>query len=86
MKGPEIDVRSGPVDFFEGETLQMHCKLTAGNHVSYKWLLNGQLVSWAPLTYDHLLINRSVEAVEIVSGQLLLRGCEKLSVFLSHCQ
>ncbi|KAM8879883.1 Fc receptor-like protein 5 isoform 1-T1 [Spinachia spinachia] len=49
VKGAEIALRSSPVHFFEGETLQLNCELEAGNHVSYKWLLNGQLVSPSPL-------------------------------------
>ncbi|XP_076584669.1 Fc receptor-like protein 5 [Chaetodon auriga] len=57
VKGAKIDVLSGPVEFFEGETLKMQCTLTAGNHVSYQWLLNGQLVFQSH--YDHLLINRA---------------------------
>lgn len=62
VKGAEIDVLSGPVEFIEGKTLELRCKLTAGNHVSYKWLVNGRLVSQSPLHYDHLSISRSVES------------------------
>ncbi|XP_070836156.1 platelet endothelial cell adhesion molecule [Chaetodon trifascialis] len=56
VKGAKIEI-SGPVEFFEGETLEMRCALTAGNHVSYKWLLNGQLVFQSH--NGHLLINRT---------------------------
>ncbi|KAK9539762.1 hypothetical protein VZT92_002263 [Zoarces viviparus] len=62
VEGAEIDVLSGPVDFFEGETLELRCDLIAGNHVSYEWLLNGQLVSQSPLHHvadNNLLINRT---------------------------
>ncbi|KAM6942162.1 Fc receptor-like protein 5 [Lycodopsis pacificus] len=62
VEGAEVAVRSGPVDFFEGKTLELHCDLIAGNHVSYKWLLNGQLVSQSPLHHvadNNLLINRT---------------------------
>uniref|UniRef100_A0A8C9YIP2 Si:dkey-93h22.7 n=1 Tax=Sander lucioperca TaxID=283035 RepID=A0A8C9YIP2_SANLU len=62
VNGAEIVVHSGPVEFFEGKTLELHCDLTAGNHVSYKWLLNGQLVSPSRLHYvadGRLLINRT---------------------------
>ncbi|XP_068584982.1 basement membrane-specific heparan sulfate proteoglycan core protein [Cebidichthys violaceus] len=62
VKGAEIAVRSGPMDFFEGQTLELHCELIAGNHVSYKWLLNGQLVPQSPLHHaadNTLLIDRT---------------------------
>ncbi|XP_036948377.1 hemicentin-1-like isoform X3 [Acanthopagrus latus] len=59
VKGAEIEVRSGSVDLFEGNMLELRCKLKAGNHVSYKWLLNGQLVSQSLLHDDRLLINRT---------------------------
>ncbi|KAA8595164.1 hypothetical protein FQN60_012299 [Etheostoma spectabile] len=62
VQGAKISVRSGPVEFFEGKTLELHCDLTAGNHVSYKWLLNGQLVSPSRLHYvadGQLLIHRT---------------------------
>ncbi|KAL6110455.1 uncharacterized protein ACO6RY_19531 [Pungitius sinensis] len=48
VSGARIILRSSQ-DFFEGETLKLSCEHTAGNHVSYKWLLNGQLVSPSPL-------------------------------------
>ena len=63
MKEAEIVVHSGPEEFFEGKTLELYCKPSAGNHVSYTWLLNGRLVSPSRLPYvvdDHLLIHRSV--------------------------
>ncbi|XP_070775527.1 contactin-5 isoform X5 [Enoplosus armatus] len=56
VKDAEVDVHSGPVEFFEGKTLELRCRLTAGNHVSYKWLLNGRPVSHY---VDHILINRT---------------------------
>ncbi|KAM8773275.1 platelet endothelial cell adhesion molecule [Acanthopagrus schlegelii] len=59
VKGAEIEVRSGPLDLFEGNMLELRCKLKAGNHVSYKWLLNGRLVSQSLLHDDRLLINRT---------------------------
>ncbi|XP_068448351.1 Fc receptor-like protein 5 [Clinocottus analis] len=62
VKGAQIDVQSGPVDFFEGKSLELHCDVIAGNHVSYKWLLNSQLVSQSPRHYaadGKLLINRT---------------------------
>uniref|UniRef100_A0A667WIY6 Si:dkey-93h22.7 n=1 Tax=Myripristis murdjan TaxID=586833 RepID=A0A667WIY6_9TELE len=42
LDGAEVVVQSGAVEFFEGKTLKLLCNLTAGNHVSYSWLLNGQ--------------------------------------------
>ncbi|XP_033976531.1 Fc receptor-like protein 5 isoform X1 [Trematomus bernacchii] len=62
VKEAEIVVHSGPEEFFEGKTLELYCKLSAGNHVSYTWLLNGRLVSPSRLPYvvdDHLLIYRT---------------------------
>ncbi|XP_044047330.1 Fc receptor-like protein 3 isoform X2 [Siniperca chuatsi] len=62
VEGAHVDVYSGPVKFFEGKTLELRCQLAAGNHVSYKWLLNGRLVSQSPLHYvadNRLLINRT---------------------------
>ncbi|KAK1885745.1 Transmembrane channel-like protein 7 [Dissostichus eleginoides] len=61
VKEAEIVVHSGP-KFFEGKTLELYCKPSAGNHVSYTWLLNGLLVSPSRLRYvvdDHLLIYRT---------------------------
>lgn len=63
MEGAEIVVHSGPVEFFEGKTLELLCNLTAGNYVTYKWLLNGQLIHQSPfhVVFDnHLRIYRSV--------------------------
>ncbi|XP_029914872.1 Fc receptor-like protein 5 [Myripristis murdjan] len=51
VDGAEVVVQSGAVEFFEGKTLKLLCNLTAGNHVSYSWLLNGQPVSHSPLHY-----------------------------------
>ncbi|KAK5866522.1 hypothetical protein PBY51_020708 [Eleginops maclovinus] len=46
----EVDiVPSGPVEFFEGNPLELYCKPSAGNHVSYTWLLNGRLFSQSSL-------------------------------------
>ncbi|KAG8015163.1 Fc receptor-like protein 3 [Nibea albiflora] len=59
VKGASIDVRSGPVEFFEGRTLELSCSHTAGTYVSYKWLLNGQLVSQAVQYQNRLLIYRT---------------------------
>ncbi|XP_028459790.1 neogenin isoform X1 [Perca flavescens] len=62
VNGAKIVVSSGPVEFVEGKTLELHCALTAGNHVSYKWLLNGRLISPSRLHYvadGRLLISRT---------------------------
>lgn len=58
VKGATVEVRSELVEFFEGETLDLHCTLTAGNHVSYTWLLNGRPVS-QPSHHDQLLVYRT---------------------------
>ncbi|XP_071359841.1 Fc receptor-like protein 5 [Trachinotus anak] len=60
VKGAKIVV--DPEEFFKGQRLELLCQLTAGNHVSYKWLLNGRLISQSPgvlLSGDRLLINRT---------------------------
>ncbi|KAF0037731.1 hypothetical protein F2P81_010605 [Scophthalmus maximus] len=62
VNGSQIVVRSGPVEFFEGDKLELLCKLTAGNYVSYKWLLNGRLIAQSPgllPSGNHLLLNRT---------------------------
>lgn len=64
VTGAKVVVRSGAVEFFEGKKLELNCTLTAGNHVSYEWRLNGRLVSQSPSRYaadNRLLINRLVE-------------------------
>ncbi|XP_077426579.1 platelet endothelial cell adhesion molecule isoform X2 [Vanacampus margaritifer] len=65
VAGAEVIIQSGAEEFFEGRTLELKCTLTAGNHVSYKWLLNGQPVLQSPLNNvanDHLFINRATSA------------------------
>ncbi|XP_045904417.1 platelet endothelial cell adhesion molecule [Micropterus dolomieu] len=60
--GAAVIVDSGPVEFFEGKTLKLSCKLKAGNYVSYKWLLNDKLLPQSPLHYaadQHLSIYRT---------------------------
>ncbi|XP_040893283.1 Fc receptor-like protein 5 isoform X1 [Toxotes jaculatrix] len=59
VKNAEIVVRSGAVELFEGDPLELLCNLAAGNHVSYKWLLNGRLISPSPVHHKHLLISRA---------------------------
>ncbi|XP_049426903.1 platelet endothelial cell adhesion molecule [Epinephelus fuscoguttatus] len=62
VKGAKIDILSGPVKFFEGKTLKLRCNITAGTHVSYKWLLNGRPISQSPLHHfadDSLWIYRT---------------------------
>ncbi|XP_030602858.1 Fc receptor-like protein 3 isoform X2 [Archocentrus centrarchus] len=44
VKGAQI-IPSGLVELFEESTLELRCELSAGNHVSYKWLHNDQLIS-----------------------------------------
>ena len=59
-----IVVGSGSVEFFKGQSLELLCEITAGNHVSYKWLQNGQLISPSPslhLSDNRLFISRLVE-------------------------
>ncbi|KAM9315130.1 platelet endothelial cell adhesion molecule isoform 2-T2 [Pholidichthys leucotaenia] len=55
-------IYSGPDEFFEGKTLELRCQLGAGNHVSYKWLHNGQTISQSPFHHmadDRLRIYRT---------------------------
>ncbi|XP_062242982.1 carcinoembryonic antigen-related cell adhesion molecule 5 isoform X1 [Platichthys flesus] len=55
-------VPSGPVEFFQGQSLELLCEITAGNNVSYKWLQNGQLISPSPslhLSDNRLFISRT---------------------------
>lgn len=62
VKGAEILIRSGLQEFFEGHRLELFCKITAGNYVSYKWLLSDQPISQAPGVYlsdGQLLISRT---------------------------
>ncbi|XP_023146164.2 Fc receptor-like protein 5 isoform X2 [Amphiprion ocellaris] len=61
VEGAEI-IHSGPVELYEGNPLKLRCELSAGTHVSYKWLLNGQPVSQSPVRYvadDRLMIYRT---------------------------
>ncbi|XP_076001818.1 LOW QUALITY PROTEIN: uncharacterized protein LOC142994829 [Genypterus blacodes] len=62
VKNAKIVVQSGPEDFFEGAELQLDCKVSAGNHLSFRWLLNGEPVSKS-LVRDHqhnkLVIDRT---------------------------
>ncbi|XP_060943706.1 platelet endothelial cell adhesion molecule isoform X2 [Limanda limanda] len=61
VKEAHIVVLSGPVEFFQGQSLELLCEITAGNNVSYKWLQNGQLISPSPslhLSDNRLFISR----------------------------
>ncbi|XP_054636451.1 Fc receptor-like protein 5 isoform X2 [Dunckerocampus dactyliophorus] len=65
VAGAKVITQSGQDEVFEGSTLKLRCKLTAGNHVSYKWLENGQPVSQSPrhcVVDDLLFINRTSSA------------------------
>ncbi|KAM7393833.1 hypothetical protein PAMP_020673 [Pampus punctatissimus] len=65
VEGAKIVVHSGSVEFFEGRILELRCELRAGNHVSYKWLLNDQPVAPSRLHYiadNYLLIYRTTSA------------------------
>uniref|UniRef100_A0A665UYJ7 Si:dkey-93h22.7 n=1 Tax=Echeneis naucrates TaxID=173247 RepID=A0A665UYJ7_ECHNA len=58
----QIIILSDPKKVFEGQSLKLRCHLQAGNHVSYKWLLNDRLISPSPgvnLSNGHLLIERT---------------------------
>lgn len=62
VAGAEVIIESGAEEFFEGRPLELRCTLTAGNHVSYKWLVNGKAVIRSPLhnvAKDQLFIDRS---------------------------
>ncbi|XP_061684876.1 platelet endothelial cell adhesion molecule isoform X2 [Syngnathoides biaculeatus] len=65
VAGAEVIIQSGSSELFEGSTLELRCTLTAGNHVSYKWLVNGRPVSQSQLhdvTNDQLFIYRITSA------------------------
>ncbi|XP_077380647.1 platelet endothelial cell adhesion molecule isoform X6 [Festucalex cinctus] len=65
VAGAEVIIQSGVEELFEGRTLELKCTLTAGNHVSYKWLVNGQPVLQSPLriiAHDQLFIYRTTSA------------------------
>ncbi|XP_042340419.1 uncharacterized protein LOC121941657 [Plectropomus leopardus] len=62
VKGVRLHILSGPEEIFEGNKIELRCKLNTGNHVSYKWLLNDQLVSQSHHHHfeeDRLLIHRA---------------------------
>ncbi|XP_033181834.1 platelet endothelial cell adhesion molecule-like [Anabas testudineus] len=62
VKGAAIVVHSGPVQFFEGATLNLSCQTTAGNYLTYKWLLNDRPIPRSPfhvMSDKHLLIYRT---------------------------
>lgn len=54
----EVSVVSGAVEFWEGAQLELLCRLSAGTHVSYSWLLNSRPVSGALHGRQRLLISR----------------------------
>ncbi|XP_061625838.1 platelet endothelial cell adhesion molecule isoform X2 [Phyllopteryx taeniolatus] len=65
VAGAEVIIQSGSDEFFEGTTLELQCTLTAGTHVSYKWLVNGQPFSQSQLHYatnNQLFIYRTTSA------------------------
>ncbi|KAM9819786.1 platelet endothelial cell adhesion molecule isoform 1-T1 [Syngnathus typhle] len=65
VAGAKVNIQSGAAEFFEGRTLELRCTLTAGNYVSYKWLVNGQPVLQSPrhnVANDQLIINRTTSA------------------------
>ena len=84
VKGAEID-RSGPMEIYEGNKLELQCQLRAGNHVLYTWLLNGQRISLSSVDRvpdNRLVINRYVQKpIRQLSNyyfikRWLLRCCE----------
>lgn len=58
MKNVKVEVVSGEVKLFEGAELELLCRPSAGSHVSYEWLLNGQPVSRYLYRDAHLFIGR----------------------------
>ncbi|XP_051939275.1 platelet endothelial cell adhesion molecule isoform X2 [Hippocampus zosterae] len=65
VAGAKVTIESGAEEFFEGRSLELRCTLTAGNHVSYKWLVNGKAVIQSPLhnvAQDQLFIYRTTSA------------------------
>ncbi|XP_026159199.1 Fc receptor-like protein 3 isoform X2 [Mastacembelus armatus] len=45
VKGVSIVIKSGASEFFERTTLKLVCSVSEGTDVSYKWLMNGQLIA-----------------------------------------
>ncbi|XP_017272502.1 Fc receptor-like protein 5 [Kryptolebias marmoratus] len=56
VKDAEI-FHSGPKELFEGNNLELECKVASGNNVSYVWHLDGQIISPSSLE-NKLTINR----------------------------
>lgn len=51
VKGAQI-TPSGPVELFEGGEVELQCRLSAGNHVSFMWLRDGQIISSSLIPAD----------------------------------
>ncbi|XP_038140695.1 Fc receptor-like protein 5 [Cyprinodon tularosa] len=47
VEGAKI-VYTGPTEIFEGNYLDLQCKVEPGKHVSYKWFLNDRLITASP--------------------------------------
>ncbi|XP_028316489.1 uncharacterized protein LOC114471772 isoform X2 [Gouania willdenowi] len=61
VKDAEI-IHSGSLEIFEGQTLKLDCKISAGNHVTYLWMHNGRPISQSPFSYvrdEHFWIFRT---------------------------
>ncbi|XP_024917853.1 Fc receptor-like protein 5 [Cynoglossus semilaevis] len=56
VKGAVIEVLSHQKEFMEDQPLVLLCKVEAGNNVSYKWLLNNQLILQKNETYSSQLL------------------------------
>ncbi|XP_037546438.1 Fc receptor-like protein 5 [Nematolebias whitei] len=48
----------GPKELFEGNNVELQCNVTAGNHLSYKWLLNERIISPSP--FHHIIGNNLI--------------------------
>ncbi|KAM4750786.1 Fc receptor-like protein 1 [Anableps anableps] len=75
--GAEI-VNTGPTELFEGTKLELQCKVASGNHLSYKWFLNGNLITQSPFhwTGENLLIISRVSSKD--SGSYV---CQAKNIF-----
>nr|BBC70851.1 Fc receptor like protein 3 [Paralichthys olivaceus] len=55
VEDAQIFLHPDSEEFFKGQNVKLVCEIAAGNHVSYKWLLNGQLISPSSGLSDNFL-------------------------------
>ncbi|XP_040001400.1 Fc receptor-like protein 5 [Xiphias gladius] len=79
VQGAEIVVHSGVAEFSEGETPELMCNLTAGNHVLYTWLQNGRVISKSPV---HIVSGNRLSIYRTTSENSSSYICEATN----HCE